>query len=634
MGRLNSRRTVLLLAIAAIGSSAPAGDDPGCGYNLALPPLEIYDRLPALQMGDAPPLGDRERALLDECWERKAAGGVCEDPAENGRLLVAMLFASGVEKADSCQKYHERFEGLVAKARDAVNDAGDPRDRGERLMAFLHADVMSGGYEADQTSFAAVFDTGRFNCVSSTAMYLLVGARLGLELRPISIPGKPYRAGHASLDLLAGTERIQVEPTNRDGFDWQTKANRPGVRVLGLVPDRKDGHAVDALGVAAMIYSNRGVALMDKDPPRRLDAARCYLAALALGPADQTAAGNLLALFVNWGPELTGEKRFEDAVRVLAFGSSIDPESKALHNNHGLAWGAYIESVLETGADDEAVALIGRAAQAVPDERDFQRASHWFVRHGDGRIRDEGWEAGLSVVERGLKVLPDEEDRRIREWRSRLFRRWSQSLLEQQDAAGSLAVLARGYALDPADRALRAGIAYHTQQALAMIERSSGPPAMSRHYEELCRAFPQADVVLEGGCSHAARAVRELADRQDFEKAVEALWQYQPLLSSPVQRAEVGSLVYDRWARHFSGRQEWQAALDKYVEGLNAFPGEKRLKNNAIATVDEWARSAVKSMDWDEALRIYRIGLEHFPADRHLLRQQHHCEEMRIRNGT
>src|SRR5262249_43835011 len=147
-------------------------------------------------------------------WELKAKEPAAPVKVEEALLLDAMLFASGIEAAEARRKYCEQFDALLAKAREAVKDAKDNRQRGEQLLKFLHAGVMSKGYESGQSSFAAIFDTGKFNCVSSTAMYYLVGTRLGLELRPISIPGSAYLPGHASVDMIDGDKRIQIEPTN------------------------------------------------------------------------------------------------------------------------------------------------------------------------------------------------------------------------------------------------------------------------------------------------------------------------------------------------------------------------------------------------------------------------------------
>ena len=256
------RSIVVALGLMALAASAMTQDARPKAYQFKRPPLAIYDALADLKAGDVPVLPDEERKLLETVWqwrtERKSAADSRPDQAA---VLEAMLWASGIEDPAARDKYRQQFEKVVAAAKSAAKDAKNDRERGERLMKLLHEGVMKKGYSLDQTSFAAVFDEGEYNCVSSTAMYLLTGERLGLALVPISIPGMPFVPGHAALDMLDGKARIQIEPTNPDGFDWLTKSKRPDVTIIGFVPDRKKGHETDALGIAASIYTNRGVAL-------------------------------------------------------------------------------------------------------------------------------------------------------------------------------------------------------------------------------------------------------------------------------------------------------------------------------------------------------------------------------------
>jgi tetratricopeptide (TPR) repeat protein len=614
-----------VLAAVVVVATGSAGEPKARSYPLASPPLEILARLPMVGTDALPRLSDDENKLLEKAWGMRTASPPAS--VDDALLLDAMLFASGVEGAAEREKYRERFTKLVDQAREAGAGAKNPRERGEQLMRFLHAGVMSKKYEAGQTSLAAVFDTGKYNCVSATALYYLVGTRLGLELRAISIPGAPFLPGHASLDMIDGGARIQVEPTNPDGFDWQAKVNRPDVIVFGLVPDRKGGHEVDGLGIAAMIYTNRGVALgKDKRP---LDAARCYLAGLALDPTNPTAANNLVSTFANWGPELAKEKKFEDAVRVLAFGLTVAPRSGDLRDNCGFVWDEYIEATVAAGKDEEAVALAARAATALPDNKDFRSPSRWFIFHGEKRIKADGWDAGLAVADRGLKVLSPSEGKALSKWRISVFRHWSQERLDQADADGSLKVLARAYALDPKDKEAVAGIAYHTQEALRKVEDRSGVAAAVAHFKALRKQFPDVAEVAKEGEAHAARAVERLAREKKYKEAVAAVETYGALLPKPEQRARVGGAAYDLWASDLAAAKEWKGALDVYAEGLKAYPKHELLTHNGLATVDEWAAPAVEAKKWDEAARIYKTGLEYFPGNDHLLRKKKACEDMK-----
>src|SRR5262249_2648767 len=175
------------------------------------------------------------------------------------------------------------------------------------------------------------------------------------------------------------------------------------------------------------------------------------------------------------------------------------------------------------------------------------------------------------------------EVKKLLGWRSSVFRRWSQSLLDKGDADGSLKVLIRAFALG-ADAEIVAGIAYHTQTALPIKEWVS-LAAMIEHFDELRKQFPKVNEVSEGGKQHAARAVNKLADdKAKFKEAVEAVDRYRPLFMKPEHRAEVGRIAYDRWAD-----------------------------------------SAIKPGNWDEAIRIYKLGLEKFPGDKHLQHNLQYC---------
>ncbi|HVK14825.1 MAG TPA: hypothetical protein VM597_39170 [Gemmataceae bacterium] len=621
-------------ACLALFLLVPVRADEPRGYALSAPPLEIYDRLPALDIGTVPKLADAERTLLAAVWESKTKQPAGAAGLDDDAMLDALILASGVEAPDARRKYRERFATLLADAKKTTAGVKDNRGRGERLMKFLHDGVMKKGYSANQTSFTAVFDSGKFNCVSAVAVYHLVGTRLGLELRPFSIPGPGGGAlpGHASLDLIDGGERVQVEPTNPNGFDWGTKVKQPGITVIGFVPDRKTGHEVDAVGVAAMIYSNRGVALTNAKPPQWEAAARCYFAALALDPADGTVNTNVQSLLTNWGPALLKARQYEQAVRVLTFGVEVAPKADKVRNNLRFVWAEYIEAMLEAKKDGDVPGLVGRAAKAVPDDTEFGSTSHWFAAHAQKRARKGDWEAALTVLDRGSKVIPAAEAKGLLERRSGTFRLWSQTLLDQGDADGSLQVLARGYALDAKDETIHAGINYHLGKALPAVEKKAGVAGLVKHLEAVRAKFPDLDMVRDAGRTHAGLVVQELTDRKKFADAVAAVETYRPLLPKSEDRARVGARAYDLWARHLvreAGGKNWKASLDKYAEGLKAFPGHDTLTKNAVYTVHNWAEPAMKAKKWAEAVAIANQGLERLPGNEKLLELKKHLEEQK-----
>ncbi len=615
-----------LLSLALIATAALCrADDRLAKYAFTQPPLAVFDALVDLKLGEPPQFTESERQFLAKVTQMRAQSPAAKELADEALVLEAMLYASGSDDATAHGKYHEQYEQLVAAGKEAVKDAQSDRERGEQLMRFLHAGVMSKGYDSDVTTLTAVFDDGKFNCVSSTALYCLVGSRLGLQLKPISIPGGPL-AGHASLDLIDGGQRLQVEPTNPNGFDWQAKLKRPGVLVVGYVPDRNKGREVDALGLAATIYSNRGVELAKGGATGYLDAARLYAAALALDPLSPTATHNLIGIFTNWGPKLANDKRYEDAVRVLALGRSLSTQTRGLENNLQHVWSEYIATTLAAGRDQEALDLIGRAGGMIKADRDFSSPSVWFIRRAQDRKKAGGWEAGLAAVESSLGLLSPGEAQKLQEWRSELFRRWSQEHLDNGDAEASMKVLARGFALDPADKEIHSGLGYHTFHVLRKLDGPDIAPAV-RHFQALLAQFPKVKNVADAGRSHASQKVRGLTDDGKFAEALAAAQRYQPLIVDPKQHAGLSVTVYTLWGQSLKGEQQWQAAIDKFQEGRKAHPQDRRLEGGLAGVFDAWADGPIKAQQWDEAIRIYDIGLaDYLPGHSRLKGNRAFCE--------
>jgi tetratricopeptide (TPR) repeat protein len=637
---------VLLLVSDLLGQE-PAGKS----YPLAIPPLKIHDGLADLKMGTVPPLSPEERALLEKIWalrvEQKSPFAIpllaaertilekvlnlsvekkfALAPADDALLVDALLYACGIEPGKQ-KDYRDRLDALTTAAKEASAAGKTPAERAELLLQHLHKTAFKGGYAAEQSLLTGSLDTGKYNCVSSAALYYLLGSRLGLPLRAVAIPGGPFLAGHATVDLVEGDKRIQVETTNPNGFDWEKKVKQPGVVVIGIVPERKNAVDLDGLGLAAMTYTNRAVALTKEKTPQRLAAAHCDLIALSLYPTSETAANNTVANFSNWGLALTAEGKHEDALRVFAFAQSFAPKSRELANNYAVGWEQYILSQLRAGKDKEAVEIVHRAAKALPRDTDFSHESDWFARLGEEKLKKEEWEPALAVVERGLAVLPDREKEKLKDWRSGAYRQWSQALLEKKDYNGSIKVLAQAYKLNPKDTAILEGIEYHTQEALKLAEAKDGLKEARAHYAAIKEQFPTATGVAEVAGAFARRKVSALAKENKFADALKLADELTPGLLDATERAEAGATIYDTWAQSLVPMGKLEAVLDKYAEALKLYPKNDRLINNSLATIDTFANPAINAAKWDDAIAVYKVGLKYFPENDHLKNNLAFCE--------
>lgn len=324
---------------------------------------------------------------------------------------------------------------------------------------------------------------------------------------------------------------------------------------------------------------------------------------------------------------LFGRSALARLVAIVVMGTGVGP-GLAQEPKDVAGWIKQIEAALEAGKDTDVLTILDKAGKAFPDEASFRKPAVWFERHGEKRIKDKGYEAGLDVAERALKVLPANQNASILAWRNSIFRYWSQDLLDKKQVDASLKVLERGYALAPSDGNVLAAIAYHTQEALRITEAKSADAAIE-HFQTLSKQFPKVDEVAVRGQKHPGFVVRKLLEQNKFKEAVETVDRYRILLPKPEHRAEVGAIAYDGWAVHFIDKKEWEAALDKYKEGLKAYPEQKLLLRNVQATVEEWAAPSIKAKKWDEAIRIFGVGLKYFPANTYLEGRKTSCEKMK-----
>ncbi|MFO0816795.1 MAG: hypothetical protein U1A77_02560 [Pirellulales bacterium] len=609
-------------------TTASIADEPAQQYPFPKAPRSIIEQLGTLRLGQPASIGDQEWRVLEAAWNLRDAAKVEWTTSENQELVInAMFVASGVTNEKDLKVYREKLAKVVDSARAAVKKSPQGAHPGETLMKFLHEGVLKGGYDEDQTSLAAVFDCQKHNCVSSTAMYYLVGSQLGFELRVIVIPGTRFSSGHACLDLIDGQKVYEVEPTNPDGFDMATKLNRPGVFVIGPRIDRKEGHLVNGLGLAASIYSNRGVAMVKVKEPAEPD----YLTAISLGGRalmcdahERTASTNVVAWYANWGNQLSKAGRYDDAVRVLAQGMQATNADDLKHNFQVIAFEQF-DMLVKSKKDREAQAALDFAMSTLPLADDLRHSRPW-MRNANRVYESEGGEAGVAVVQRALAVAPAADHPELKKHQTQLFLRWSQKGLEQGDLAGALKILARAYEADSTNDDLRRGLAYYVQESLEKLaEAGDNVPAAATHFRTVVAQFPQEKVVGEVGSAHAMRVLNRLCEDGKFEKALAAIPGYVMIVGAGEGSDRLTELVYGSWANQLRSRKQWTAAIEMSLAGLKLVPKSDRLLRAAVKTVDDWADPAISAKDWDGAIKIYDRGLVYLPDNGHLKNNRDYC---------
>lgn len=391
-----------------VAGMATAGKPARQGYPFALTAEAAFERL----------------AVLDK------SSGEQLIPTKDLSFAEMCLVADGVSDKEKRKAYLTRIDEIEAAARKAVESAKTPQEKGEQLLKFLHAGPMSKGYESQQTDLHVILDTGKFNCVSSAALYNVIGRRLGLELRAVEIPE------HVFSVLCDGDKRITIETTNARGFNPSDEAKKK--------QRTRDQREVGENGLAAIIAYNHGVALSKEK--RFHEAVLANFRSLAIDPSGPGAAKNAVADLTNWPMELARSGEYEKAIAVLAVGSQIAPTESGIKNNHKVVWSEFADSRMKAGKPDEAVAIMRRAAKACPDGDFETRQAYIFARPAEQRMQAGEWEKALAQIDGGLKSVDPKARKVLQDMRVGLFLRWSCEEERKHQFEKALSVLKRAAA--------------------------------------------------------------------------------------------------------------------------------------------------------------------------------------------
>lgn len=456
---MRSLQPLLALAAAALLAACATGPSRHSRYGdrdfidvSSIPGDSTFDRgafgtapLPFWSQLTAPEI----RALQGR--DRAAAG-------DNHALLGLAIFASGDRRADSeYASIAGRFDAFAARERAALAGLADPDRKADRLLRDMHAAFFKGGgvphgrqpgYDYDQSALTGIFYGGRFNCVSSAILYVLLARELGFTAQGAVMP----RHAYAHLVFPDGRS-AEVETTTPDGYDKAHAGSDAPARpaawyaARGLDPKMALDYArrrlVDPVGLIGFNMRNQHlIALSLRDRFRVLEAGAW------LEPANLQAQVDRVSVWEVEYQYLSGHGRWEPARRLFGAIAPLLPEVHArlgpdtVNGDHP-AWLAFDRAWadLETGHYDEALAWSDTALAWIPPGRDAQGVIRGNVMGLLMRVSQKDVEAGrFPEAERLLLKYPGYV-RDSAEYRSNLswvYSKWSHAAWEKEDWAAAI----------------------------------------------------------------------------------------------------------------------------------------------------------------------------------------------------
>jgi tetratricopeptide (TPR) repeat protein len=140
-------------------------------------------------------------------------------------LLALALIASGdIRDQKAYDRIRNRVQRFIQTHRAEILSQKSIYARGEKLLHAMHADFFAGdgkgqhsgligGYDAEQSKVSVIFRDGRFNCISSAILYIVLARYFNLNVEGV------VTSQHAFVQIRDEDGRpIEVETTAYDGY--------------------------------------------------------------------------------------------------------------------------------------------------------------------------------------------------------------------------------------------------------------------------------------------------------------------------------------------------------------------------------------------------------------------------------
>jgi tetratricopeptide (TPR) repeat protein len=278
-----------------------------------------------------------------------------DEPLDLDVLIEASLTLSGAD-GPSLAESAARLRELTRGAGELATRLADPRKRGEAVLAFLHERVLT-GYVEEQTRIDVALATGRYNCVSSAVLYMILARAAGLSVVGVRTHD------HAFCAVRIDGGLVDVETTNVYGFDPGSRREFHDQfgRVTGFsyVAANRDPTRVESgeRGLLALIPQNLASVATQQ---RRFDQAVAPAVDGYALARDEESRSKLVVTISNLASWLGAGGRFSEALALLDKAGGVPLRDPRLSGLQRTLVRNEVAVLLRRGELESAIALADR----------------------------------------------------------------------------------------------------------------------------------------------------------------------------------------------------------------------------------------------------------------------------------
>jgi tetratricopeptide (TPR) repeat protein len=247
-------------------------------------------------------------------------------------LAEISLWASG----DASLSGMEKIKTIVTALSAAIDPAVSDKEKAEFILNYMHKNALK-SYSLNQTRLDTLLSNGRFNCVSSAVLYVILCKSAGINTSGV------ITKDHAFVMVHISGQDIDVETTNPYGFDPGNRKefHDSSGKITGFayVPPHnyRSRQTINQIELVSLILNNRAVDYERANNYAGSVPLAADRAALLLGDALTSEISTSDSLFIapkkefmdrllNYGAFLLKSNKEEECVRWAVTASSMYPD--------------------------------------------------------------------------------------------------------------------------------------------------------------------------------------------------------------------------------------------------------------------------------------------------------------------
>ncbi len=150
-----------------------------------------------------------------------AQGNLFDGKTLSGRDMIAIALSYSLigPEHNDWKRSFVKYDELLAKVQSAMNNSVSDYQLAETILDIMHTDCLT-EYGLHEDYINRTFVMGRYNCVTSTVLYVALCKETGIDARGQLVPG------HIFPTVYVDGKAVDVECTNAAGFDPGTPKKR------------------------------------------------------------------------------------------------------------------------------------------------------------------------------------------------------------------------------------------------------------------------------------------------------------------------------------------------------------------------------------------------------------------------